>query len=146
MYQLGPEFIDVTWNAGGSSSDVTLDICTTAQSVYGLETCNRLINDEVIIALMLGMHLTCTNMPRVKIDLALSKAKESGIQNILALRGDPPRGQENWTSVETGFSFAVDLVKYIRKEYGDYFCIGVAGMFLKTVGPDVCNNEVLDKL
>jgi methylenetetrahydrofolate reductase (NADPH) len=73
------------------------------------------------------MHLTCTNMPRVKIDIALQKAKESGIQNILALRGDPPRGQENWTKVETGFSYATDLVKYIRKEYGDYFCIGVAG-------------------
>jgi methylenetetrahydrofolate reductase (NADPH) len=66
-------------------------------------------------------------MPRVKIDIALQKAKESGIQNILALRGDPPRGQENWTKVETGFSYATDLVKYIRKEYGDYFCIGVAG-------------------
>lgn len=110
MYQLGPEFIDVTWNAGGSSSDVTLEVCTTAQSVYGLETC---------------MHLTCTNMPRVKIDVALQRAKESGIQNILALRGDPPRGQENWTKVETGFSYATDLVKYIRKEYGDYFCIGM---------------------
>lgn len=111
MYQLGPEFIDVTWNAGGCSSEVTLDICTTAQSVYGLETC---------------MHLTCTNMPRVKIDVALREAKAAGIQNILALRGDPPRGQENWTKVETGFSYATDLVKYIRQEYGDYFCIGVA--------------------
>ncbi|TPX53614.1 methylenetetrahydrofolate reductase [NAD(P)H] [Powellomyces hirtus] len=112
MYQLGPEFIDVTWNAGGSSSDVTMQVCTTAQSVYGLETC---------------MHLTCTNMPREKIDIALKDAKAAGIQNILALRGDPPRGQENWTKCETGFSYAEDLVKYIREEYGDYFCIGVAG-------------------
>ncbi|KAI8899644.1 methylenetetrahydrofolate reductase-domain-containing protein [Globomyces pollinis-pini] len=112
MYALGPEFIDVTWNAGGTSSDTTMEICTTAQSVYGLETC---------------MHLTCTNMPREKIDIALKEAKAAGVQNILALRGDPPRGQENWTSVDTGFSYSTDLVKYIRKEYGDYFCIGVAG-------------------
>jgi methylenetetrahydrofolate reductase (NADPH) len=112
MYGLGPEFIDVTWNAGGSSSDVTMRVCSTAQAVYGLETC---------------MHLTCTNMPREKIDLALKEAKDSGIQNILALRGDPPRGQENWTKCETGFSYASDLVSYIRQEYGDYFCIGVAG-------------------
>ncbi|KAJ3007863.1 hypothetical protein HKX48_008899 [Thoreauomyces humboldtii] len=112
MYQLGPEFVDVTWNAGGSSSDVTMQVCTTAQSVYGLETC---------------MHLTCTNMPREKIDIALKDARAAGIQNILALRGDPPRGQENWTKCETGFSYAEDLVKYIRAEYGDYFCIGVAG-------------------
>jgi methylenetetrahydrofolate reductase (NADPH) len=112
MYQLGPEFIHITWNAGGFTSDTTLELCTIAQSVYGLETC---------------MHLTCTNMPREKIDHALNAAKEAGIQNILALRGDPPRGVDNWTSVDTGFSYAVDLVKYIRKKYGDYFCIAVAG-------------------
>ncbi|KAJ3128671.1 hypothetical protein HK098_003878 [Nowakowskiella sp. JEL0407] len=111
MYSLGPEFIDVTWGAGGTTSDLTIEICTTAQNVYGLEAC---------------MHLTCTNMPRAKIDIALKEAKEAGIQNILALRGDPPRGQENFEVVETGFAYAVDLVKYIRKEYGDYFCIGVA--------------------
>jgi methylenetetrahydrofolate reductase (NADPH) len=56
MYRLGPEFIDVTWGAGGSTSELTLDICGTAQTVYGLETC---------------MHLTCTCMPREKVDNAL---------------------------------------------------------------------------
>ncbi|KAH6568661.1 hypothetical protein BASA50_008814 [Batrachochytrium salamandrivorans] len=112
MYMLGPEFIDVTWGAGGTTSGLTLEICSTAQSVFGLETC---------------MHLTCTNMPRAKIDEALEQAKNAGIMNILALRGDAPRGQENWTKVETGFSYATDLVRYIREKYGDYFCIGVAG-------------------
>ncbi|KAJ3332664.1 hypothetical protein HDU76_013478 [Blyttiomyces sp. JEL0837] len=112
MYLLGPEFIDVTWAAGGGSSELTVEICSTAQSVYGLETC---------------MHLTCTNMPREKIDIALKEAKAAGIQNILALRGDPPHGQANWTKIETGFSYAADLVRYIREQYGDYFCIGVAG-------------------
>jgi 5,10-methylenetetrahydrofolate reductase len=56
MYRLGPEFIDVTWNAGGTSSQLTSEIVATAQSVYGLETV---------------MHLTCTNMPKEKIDKAL---------------------------------------------------------------------------
>lgn len=56
MYQLGPEFIDVTWGAGGTTSDLTLELCQTAQAVYGLEVC---------------MHLTCTNMPREQIDQAL---------------------------------------------------------------------------
>lgn len=111
MQRLGPQFIDVTWNAGGSSSDATFELCANAQAVYGLTTC---------------MHLTCTNMPREKIDKALADCKAHGIRNILALRGDPPRGQETWTSVETGFSYAVDLVRYIRQQYGDYFCIGVA--------------------
>lgn len=45
----------------------------------------------------------------------------------MALRGDPPHGQENWTAVEGGFNNAIDLVKYIRQEYGDYFGIAVAG-------------------
>ncbi|KAJ3189535.1 hypothetical protein HK101_008935, partial [Irineochytrium annulatum] len=112
MYTLGPEFIDVTWAAGGGSSDLTMQICTTAQAVYGLEAC---------------MHLTCTNMPREKVDIALKEAKAAGIQNILALRGDPPRGQENWSAVDTGFNYAADLVRYIRKLYGSHFCIGVAG-------------------
>jgi methylenetetrahydrofolate reductase (NADPH) len=56
MYRLGPEFIDVTWGAGGVSADLTSEIVSTAQSVYGLETM---------------MHLTCTNMPREKVDTAL---------------------------------------------------------------------------
>ncbi|GAB5586991.1 methylenetetrahydrofolate reductase (NAD(P)H) met13 [Umbelopsis nana] len=112
MYRLGPEFIDVTWGAGGVSADLTTEIVSTAQSVYGLETM---------------MHLTCTNMPREKVDTALKLAKECGCQNILALRGDPPRGQETWESCEGGFQYAVDLVKYIREQYGDYFGIAVAG-------------------
>ncbi|KAI8081400.1 methylenetetrahydrofolate reductase-domain-containing protein [Halteromyces radiatus] len=112
MQRMGPEFIDVTWGAGGTSAELTTEIVSTAQSVYGLETM---------------MHLTCTNMPVEKIDNALKAAKECGCQNILALRGDPPKGQTNWESCENGFEHAVDLVKYIREKYGDYFCIGVAG-------------------
>ena len=53
--------------------------------------------------------------------------RKAGIQNILALRGDPPKGQETFTTIEGGFSCALDLVRYIRKEHGDYFGIGVAG-------------------
>ncbi|KAF9122839.1 hypothetical protein BGX30_001756, partial [Mortierella sp. GBA39] len=112
MYNLGPEFVDITWNAGGTSSDLTSELVATAQSVYGLETC---------------MHLTCTNMPMEKIDAALKAAKACGNQNILALRGDPPRGQDQWVSCDNGFAYASDLVAYIRQQYGDYFSIGVAG-------------------
>ncbi|KAI3636544.1 hypothetical protein MIR68_005428 [Amoeboaphelidium protococcarum] len=112
MYDLGPEFIDVTWGAGGTTADLTMELCSTAQSVYKLETV---------------MHLTCTNMDRQMIDNALKQAKSAGIQNILALRGDPPKGVEQWQSVENGFSNAIDLVRYIKEQYGDYFCISVAG-------------------
>lgn len=112
MGLLNPEFIDVTWGAGGTTSDLTLELCINAKASYNLETC---------------MHLTCTNMPKKKVDDALRVAKENGINNILALRGDPPRGQANWSKCEDGFNYAVDLVRYIRLQYGDYFCISVAG-------------------
>lgn len=71
------------------------------------------------------MHLTCTNMPRESVVEALDKAKAAGIRNILALRGDPPKGVEEWESCENGFSYAVDLVRFIRENYGDYFGIGM---------------------
>jgi 5,10-methylenetetrahydrofolate reductase len=73
------------------------------------------------------MHLTCTNMPIESLATALKQVKEAGIQNILALRGDPPKGQDKFEAIEGGFSCALDLVKYIRQEYGDYFGITVAG-------------------
>ncbi len=112
MHALGPEFIDITWNAGGRMSNLTCEMVATAQAVYGLETC---------------MHLTCTRMPQSKVDDALQEAYDAGCQNILALRGDPPRDSESWEAIEGGFRYAKDLVRYIRQKYGDYFDIGVAG-------------------
>ncbi|KAL0076443.1 methylenetetrahydrofolate reductase-domain-containing protein [Phycomyces blakesleeanus] len=112
MAKLNPAFVSCTWGAGGSTQDRSIELCSTVQSIHGLDTL---------------MHLTCTNMEKEKIDKALEAAKAAGIQNILALRGDPPRGHEYWTPCENGFSHAIDLVKYIRERYGDYFCIGVAG-------------------
>lgn len=57
------------------------------------------------------MHLTCTNMPKEKLKEALERVKKDGLQNILALRGDPPKGAETFQAVEGGFSCALDLVK-----------------------------------
>jgi methylenetetrahydrofolate reductase (NADPH) len=59
------------------------------------------------------MHLTCTNMPVEKLDDALNSVKSNGIQNILALRGDPPHGQEKFVQVDGGFSCALDLVSVL---------------------------------
>lgn len=56
------------------------------------------------------MHLTCTNMPVVKINHALDTIKTNGIQNVLALRGDPPHGQDKFVQVAGGFACALDLV------------------------------------
>ena len=126
MHSLGPTFIDVTWGAGGSRSNLTCEIVKVAQSVYGMETC---------------MHLTCTDMGVEKIDAALKEAYNTGCTNILALRGDPPREREKWKAKEGGFQYARDLVKYIKKTYGDHFDIGVAGY------PEGCDdNDDADEL
>ncbi|KAG6474112.1 hypothetical protein ZIOFF_068036 [Zingiber officinale] len=71
------------------------------------------------------MHLTCMNMPVEKIDHALNTIKANGIQKVLALKGDPPHGQDKFVQVASGFACALDL--HIRAKYGDYFGITVAG-------------------
>merc|ERR1719399_699528 len=73
------------------------------------------------------MHLTCTNQKVEMAGDALADCKKVGVRNIVALRGDPPRGQEAWTATEGGFNCALDLVKYIRKNHGNYFSIAIAG-------------------
>ncbi|KAF2403346.1 methylenetetrahydrofolate reductase-like protein [Trichodelitschia bisporula] len=112
MHGFGPSYIDITWGAGGRSAHLTCEMVHTAQTALGLETC---------------MHLTCTDMPKSKIDDALKEAYNSGCTNILALRGDPPREKEQWEATSGGFRYAKDLVTYIRDAYGDHFDIGVAG-------------------
>lgn len=114
---LRPLFVNVTWGAGGSTSQKSLELAELCQRELGLTTC---------------LHLTCTNMSRRLVDKALEDAKALGIRNILALRGDPPRNEEYRDPDESDddsaedFEWAVDLVKYIRRHHGDYFCIGVA--------------------
>jgi len=112
MVAHGPSFCDITWGAGGSTADLTLEIANRMQNMVCVETM---------------MHLTCTNMPVEKIDHALETIKSNGIQNVLALRGDPPHGQDKFVQVEGGFACALDLVQHIRAKYGDYFGITVAG-------------------
>ncbi|XP_050236712.1 methylenetetrahydrofolate reductase (NADH) 2-like [Mercurialis annua] len=112
MVSHNPTFCDITWGAGGTTADLTLDIANRMQNMICVETM---------------MHLTCTNMPVEKIDHALETIKSNGIQNVLALRGDPPHGQDKFVQVEGGFGCALDLVEHIRSKYGDYFGITVAG-------------------
>jgi methylenetetrahydrofolate reductase (NADPH) len=112
---LRPLFVTVTWGAGGSTAAKSLELAEICQRQQGLTTC---------------LHLTCTNMNRKLVDEALEEAKALGIRNILALRGDPPRSEEYNIEEEDDsnkdFTWAIDLVRYIRKMHGDYFCLGVA--------------------
>lgn len=114
---LKPLFVNVTWGAGGSTATKSLELAELCQRELGLTTC---------------LHLTCTNMSKRLIDKALDDAKALGIRNILALRGDPPRKEEYRDASDPeddgqeDFTWAIDLVQYIRKKHGDHFCIGVA--------------------
>jgi methylenetetrahydrofolate reductase (NADPH) len=110
MAGLEPCFIDITWGAGGSTSDTTLQLSQDAQTFFGLDVM---------------MHITCAGMTEERLRFALDKAKDCGIRNIMALRGDTPR-QES----EEGASFlssSVDLIRWIKANYGDSFGIGVGG-------------------
>ncbi|KAI9446165.1 methylenetetrahydrofolate reduct [Lactarius indigo] len=113
LADLKPLAINITWGAGGSTKNQTLDLASLTQKEYGIDTV---------------MHLTCTNMMQGSVDDALRAAKEIGIQNILALRGDPPRGEEYWIPTDPRFAHALDLVTYIRStpEFSEAFSIGVA--------------------
>ncbi|TIB81087.1 methylenetetrahydrofolate reductase [Wallemia mellicola] len=106
---LKPGFVSVTWGAGGSTDERSLELAAVARDL-GLDVL---------------LHLTCTNMEKSRLSWALDKAKELGIDNILALRGDPPRGHEYWVESDKNLSHSSDLVKFIRDNYADNFCIGV---------------------
>lgn len=127
MARFDPLFVTVTWGTGGSTAEKSLDLATACEVEHGLTTC---------------LHLTCTNMDKRILDNALKRSKDAGIRNILALRGDPPRGQEYWTPNAGDFVYAIDLIKYIRQEYGDWFCIGVAAY--PEGHADVAHPEKLD--
>ena len=114
---LHPLFVTVTWGAGGSTSSRSLELAEICQRQLGLTTC---------------LHLTCTNTNQRVVDETLQAAKDIGVRNILALRGDPPREHEYRTEEQEmegteKLIWAADLVRYIRRTHGDYFCIGVAG-------------------
>jgi methylenetetrahydrofolate reductase (NADPH) len=110
LMKLRPDFCSVTYGAGGSTREKTLNIVERIQTQHGLT----------------GMsHLTCVNSTREQLGEVLLDAKSRGIKNILALRGDPPAGTGEFKKTPGGFEFSSDLVAFIR-EVGD-FSIGTAG-------------------
>lgn len=107
-----PLFFDFTWGAGGSTAGATLELCSEAWNKCHVPTC---------------MHITCTNVKLEQLKESLDNAKKQGIRNIMALRGDPPRGETAWSHTDSNLTCALDMVKYIRSTYGDEFGISVAG-------------------
>src|SRR5580704_14333839 len=104
-----PDYCSVTYGAGGSTRDKTLQIVDRVQRQHGLPAL---------------AHLTCVNHTRAEVGTLLEKIRALGCKNILALRGDPPGGGE-FIPTPGGFEFSSQLVKFIR-EHGA-FSTGVAG-------------------
>jgi methylenetetrahydrofolate reductase (NADPH) len=104
-----PDYCSVTYGAGGSTREKTLNIVERIQHQHGLTAV---------------AHLTCVSATREQIRELLGQIQALGVRNLLALRGDPPGGGE-FQPTPGGFEYASELVRFIR-EQGD-FCIGVAG-------------------
>jgi methylenetetrahydrofolate reductase (NADPH) len=110
LKRLGPSFISVTYGAGGGTRERSFRIVDRLRKQCGIEAM---------------AHLTCVGATREDCAAILEDAGTSGIENLLALRGDPPRGQPAFQPTPGGFSYAVDLVRFI--EGHGHFTIGVAG-------------------
>ncbi len=106
---LDPSYVSVTYGAGGGTRKKTVDLV------------KRMKNDIEIESMA---HLTCVGSTRQEIAAVVDDLKTNGMENVLALRGDPPKGEETFVATEGGFAHANDLVSFIRDRHD--FCIGAA--------------------
>src|ERR1700704_2438910 len=106
---LQPSFVSVTYGAGGSSREKTIEIVKRIKEDFGLEAM---------------AHFTCVGATEPELRETLDEMRGAGIENVLALRGDPPEGQEAWTKTEGGLEYSRELVELIDADYE--FAIGAA--------------------
>lgn len=105
-----PSFVSMTYGAGGSTRDRTLELVTRIQRDLGITSM---------------AHLTCVGSSRVEIREIVKRLYDGGIRNILALRGDPPAGEATFRPSDNGFAHASELIAYLREQFPD-LCIGAA--------------------
>ena len=125
LLKLGPDFISVTYGAGGSTRDKTMEITTELQNRFNIPTIH---------------NITCIGHSRQDLTEILDDIKANGIVNVLALRGDTPRGSKEWKPEPDGFMHAYQLCDLLKKSYGDYFSCGVAGF--PEGHPEAPNKEI----
>ncbi len=106
---LEPAYISVTYGAGGSSSARSIEIVDKVKNKYGLETV---------------AHLTCVGATAATMDAVLDRLQALGVENILALRGDPPAGDDSFTPPADGFPYAKDLIRHVKKR--GFFSVAAA--------------------
>ncbi len=106
---LEPSFVSVTYGAGGSTREKTIEIVKRIREEYGLEAM---------------AHFTCVGATVPELRTTLEEMRAAGIDNVLALRGDPPAGQEAWIKTHGGLEYSRELVELISADYP--FAIGAA--------------------
>jgi methylenetetrahydrofolate reductase (NADPH) len=109
LKSLAPSFVSVTYGAGGSTRELTVDLVKRIKNELGIEAM---------------AHLTCVGAGQDEIDKVLYQLEASGIENLLALRGDPQNGQGHFVMPTEGFSYASELTAHIRKKFN--FSLGGA--------------------
>jgi methylenetetrahydrofolate reductase (NADPH) len=129
LVRLRPDFFTVTYGALGSTQERTLEIASQLQNQFKLST---------------ACHLTCVGSSRSDLDRILGQIEAAGIRNIVALRGDPPKGEASFAPPPDGYSHANELVAHIRareQSGGKRFGIAVAGYPEKHIeAPDLATD------
>jgi methylenetetrahydrofolate reductase (NADPH) len=111
LTDLDPAYVSVTYGAGGTTRDLTVELVT------------RIQRDAGICAMA---HLTCSGAGRDQIGGVVDRLVDGGIENIIALRGDPPAGAERFEVAADGFAHGSDLVRFIRERHGSRVCLAGA--------------------
>ena len=114
---LSPSYVSVTYGAGGSTRSKTVTLVERIKNEIGIESM---------------AHLTCVGATKDEIASVLDELQGAGIENVLALRGDPPRGQTTFERTEGGFGYANELAEFIRARYP----FGVGAACYPEVHPD----------
>ena len=102
LSRLHPTFVSVTYGAGGSTRTKTLEIVKRIKDEFGLEAM---------------AHFTCVGATTAELREMLDTMRDAGIDNVLALRGDPPQGQTEWTATEGGLRYSSRISSISSREY-----------------------------
>jgi methylenetetrahydrofolate reductase (NADPH) len=124
LQRISPDFVSVTYGAGGSTRDRTAQVCDFLKSDFGLTVMP---------------HLTCVGHSRADLTEVADRIHAGGFRNIMALRGDPPKGQTEFVPYKDGLRYASDLVALLKNRHSS-FCLGVGGYPEKH--PEAPNPEI----
>jgi methylenetetrahydrofolate reductase (NADPH) len=117
-----PDYVSMTYGAGGTTRSSTVEL-------------TRWIKQELGIEAM--AHLSCVGEPRGRLVEILQQTEAAGVENVLALRGDPPRDQTQWRPHPGGLHYSVELIHLIKERFD--FCVGAA--CFPEVHPDAADRE-----